>query len=56
MRKVNEVVRTKQVYNLSIEEFKKGEWLSTLPSSDKLEIEYKGNYLVIKDMKSVKEE
>ena len=55
MRKINNVVRTKNVYNLSVKEFKSGEWLKTIPESDKLEISYKNNFLVVKDMKNKSE-
>lgn len=48
MRQINDVVRTKKVFNLSQEEFITGGWLKTIPSCDKLEIEYKSNFLVVK--------
>jgi hypothetical protein len=43
--------RDKVVYNLSLEEFKKGEWLAAVPESDMVEVSYRQNYLTITDFK-----
>jgi hypothetical protein len=49
MRLVTDIKRNKRVFNLSVAEFKKGEWLKEIPDSDMIEITYKGNYLIVND-------
>ena len=50
MRQVVETKRTKDVYNISIKELKKGDWLKKLPDSDLCEFSFKNNFLIIKDV------
>ena len=47
MRQVTQTNRTKKVYNITVEELKKGKWLDELPDADYVELTYKNNYLVI---------
>lgn len=52
MRKVLDTIRTKRVYNIPIEEFKKGEWLKLIPEdSELIEIQYKNHFLSVHDAK-----
>jgi hypothetical protein len=50
MRQVNNVKREKNTFNLSLDEFKSGDWLDKIKdSSEMLEISYKNHYLTISD-------
>jgi len=50
-RQVLDTVRTKKVFNLSIEEFLKGEWIKWVPKSELVEVQYKNHFLSIHDAK-----
>lgn len=47
MKLVAEAKRHKQVFRMSVDEFKKGEWLKQIPESDLLEVQYKKYHLTI---------
>ena len=52
MRQVLDTIRSKKVYNIPLEEFKKGEWLKLVPmNSELVEIQYKNHFLSIHDAK-----
>lgn len=51
MRQVVDVVRTRKVYNMSLDEFLKGEWVKNLPNSELLEVQYKDHFLTVSDAK-----
>ena len=53
MKIVGDVVRTKKTYNMSLSEFKKGEWLTLIPNSEDVEVTYKGHYLVVHDFTKI---
>jgi len=60
MRQIIDTRRKKMVFNISLSELKKGDWLEQLPDSELVEFSYKNNYLTICDatirkMKSEKE-
>lgn len=49
MRQVLNTIRTKKVFNISLAEFKKGEWLKSIPDSELIEVQFKRNFLSIHD-------
>jgi len=50
MRKVTEVNRKKEVYNITSSEIRTGEWLKLLPQdNDMFEFDYKSNYLSMRE-------
>ena len=52
MRKITDVKRQKDIYNLSVAEFRKGDWLEMLPKdNDMYEVSFKSNYLTISSAK-----
>jgi len=60
MRQIIDTRRKKMVFNISLTELKKGEWLEKIPDSEMVEFSYKNGYLTICDatirkMKSEKE-
>jgi hypothetical protein len=48
--------REKKVYNISLAELKKGEWLKDIPDSDLVEIQWKSGFLTISDAKIKRQE
>jgi histone acetyltransferase (RNA polymerase elongator complex component) len=52
MEKIREVNRRSEGYRISIEEFRKGEWLKDIPANiNKVDVIYMGGVLTIKTMK-----
>lgn len=51
MRQITDIKRNKRTFNLSLEEFRSGNWLKEVPNSDLVEVLYKNNYLTISDCK-----
>ena len=49
MRQVLNTIRKKQVYNMSMEEFKRGEWLKMIPNSELVEVQFKNHFLSVHD-------
>jgi len=49
MKKVTEVKRQKQTFNLTLSELRKGDWLKLIPESEMVEITYKNHYITISD-------
>ncbi len=49
MRQITDIKRNKRTFNLTLDEFRKGEWLKEVPDSDLVEITYKNRYLTIND-------
>jgi len=49
MRQVLDTIRKKKVYNISPEEFKKGDWLKLIPDSELIEVTYKNHFLTVHD-------
>ena len=48
MRKITDVKRQKDIYNLTNDEFRSGEWLKLVPKdNDMFEVSFKANYLTI---------
>ena len=55
MREVVSVKREKKTYNMSVDEFRKGEWLNLVSAdADAVDVVYKNNYLTIAKMKTTK--
>ena len=51
MRQITDIKRNKRTFNLSLEEFRSGNWLKEIPNSDLVEVLYKNNFLTIADCK-----
>jgi hypothetical protein len=52
MEKISEVNRKSEGYRISLDEFRKGEWLKDIPTNaTKVDVAYMGGILTIKSMK-----
>ena len=51
MRQVTDIKRTKQTFNVTVDEIKEGKWIKHIPDADIIELDYKNGWLTIRSAK-----